>query len=513
MANEVQERFPDPNDPAMRGPQRNPLLMDPNLGPSSAQAQVPDLGGAGTRTSTQAYLDTLGPPQSDEDIMRQIGGIEEKRGKVESDAAGRMESRLAGADAMLASPIRPPTPPKLQDIPKRPNLQYRDAMQTFQSPAVLLATLGSLFTRRSAVNALTAGAGALNGFMEGDEKRVQLEEKNWKNAVEETVKQNEVEMKEFDAVFKNTELAERDRNARLLGIFSANRDEIGLATLKTGSMERLEQLHAARLKGNEVLRNSLVKAQTADDRRAQGLLAPEDYQVRAAQALQGDYKGAFQNLGFGMQRAENMRGILAAARAQRPDLSPEELGKLMAAANQTYAASTSAMRTVTSRVKNLEAIENELLEQMPAAKASSEKLPRGKFVPLNKLIQEGKIITSDPAMYDFATRNLQIAELWARSYNPTGVMRLEDRNLALSRLSTATSKEAWNTVVNAIESGVKANIRGANKTLNNFRSQGIEEVPTSADSPRPRAVNPKTGQAVDWDGSKWVDPITGEAVK
>ena len=46
--------------------------------------------------------------------------------------------------------------------------------------------------------------------------------------------------------------------------------------------------------------------------------------------------------------------------------------------------------------------------------------------------------------------NLQLAELWARAMNPTGVMRASDREIALANLSTATSPQTYRVVVDQV---------------------------------------------------------------
>lgn len=92
---------------------------------------------------------------------------------------------------------------------------------------------------------------------------------------------------------------------------------------------------------------------------------------------------------------------------------------------------------------------------IPAVLEQSKNVYRSGFVPLNKLIQAGQVATSDPALKEFAIANLQLAEHWARAMNPTGVMRNEDRNLALAALSTADSKETYERAVRQIEKQIK----------------------------------------------------------
>lgn len=107
-------------------------------------------------------------------------------------------------------------------------------------------------------------------------------------------------------------------------------------------------------------------------------------------------------------------------------------------------------RTEATRAANLDIILNSTKAAIPQALAASDAVPRGKWVPVNQAIQRYQAGESDPALAAFAVANLQLVELWARSMNPTGVMRASDREIAMHNLSTATSPEAYRTVVNQV---------------------------------------------------------------
>ena len=112
------------------------------------------------------------------------------------------------------------------------------------------------------------------------------------------------------------------------------------------------------------------------------------------------------------------------------------------------------------------------------------KLPRGKWVPLNQLIQHGQVITSDPRLKDFAIQNLQVAELWARAMNPTGVMREGDRDLALQYLSAADSPQTYAVAVRDIMDFARREGAVA-KSLSNQLSTGSEDEQQPASAPAP----------------------------
>jgi hypothetical protein len=123
--------------------------------------------------------------------------------------------------------------------------------------------------------------------------------------------------------------------------------------------------------------------------------------------------------------------------------------------NARQAEVSSEARTKGTREANLDIILRVTDSAIPAALEASEKVPRGKFVPLNQIIQGGEVRTSDTNLMQFGMANLQLAEGWARAMNPTGVMRESDRDKALSFLSTATSQQTYKALVEQLRTQIQ----------------------------------------------------------
>lgn len=108
-------------------------------------------------------------------------------------------------------------------------------------------------------------------------------------------------------------------------------------------------------------------------------------------------------------------------------------------------------RVRANREENLNLILKAADAAIPAALEASKALPRSDYVPLNKLIQKGEIMSSDPRLVEFGMANLQLAEHWARAMNPTGVMRESDRDKALHFLDTAYGNNTYERAVHQLE--------------------------------------------------------------
>lgn len=116
-------------------------------------------------------------------------------------------------------------------------------------------------------------------------------------------------------------------------------------------------------------------------------------------------------------------------------------------------------RTLANREANLKVILRVTDAAVPAALEASEKVSRTGFVPLNRIIQAGQVMTSDPDLRAFGMANLQLAEGWAKAMNPTGVMRVEDRNLALNFLSTADSAATYRRLVMQLQKQINRELK------------------------------------------------------
>lgn len=188
-----------------------------------------------------------------------------------------------------------------------------------------------------------------------------------------------------------------------------------------------------------------------------GGLSDDALNIRAAQWNAGDYEGATKNVGRGAQGGATLEAIANRAAEQliAQGHTPDQAAAAVSANMQKFRASgigqNAESRTSATREANLNLILKATDAAIPAALEQSEKVSRTGWVPLNKVIQGGQVMASDPELRKFGMANLQLAEHWARAMNPTGVMRESDRDLALHFLSTADSKETYKQAVNQLK--------------------------------------------------------------
>jgi hypothetical protein len=181
----------------------------------------------------------------------------------------------------------------------------------------------------------------------------------------------------------------------------------------------------------------------------------------AARRLKEGDLSALTNIGRGAQASHDLGRIqnrMADILVKEDGLSMTDAAKKVSTAVQAFKASqvgqSAEARTGATREANLNLILKATDAAIPAALEASEKVARTGWVPLNKIIQKGQIVISDPDLMKLGMANLQLAEHWARAMNPTGVMRESDRDKALEFLSTATSKETYKALVEQLKTQI-----------------------------------------------------------
>lgn len=227
---------------------------------------------------------SFGPQISD--YAKQIAGVDtaaaneiEKNNKRASSIWDRVDALPKPQKPNLTRPEAPPaahTPP--------------NPIQSWGSVASVLATFGSLATRRPLMNALNSSAAAMNAIRANDAEAYQRELEQWKMNSEYAQKLNEYELKQYDILHEqykddkdtllahanaltvanqNTALAARIKTEGLAGLESHLKDmrEWGLKMKEFGlQVERAADDHEAKVNNLETL---YAKAVTSGDTVAQ----------------------------------------------------------------------------------------------------------------------------------------------------------------------------------------------------------------------------------------------------
>jgi hypothetical protein len=395
-----------------------------------------------------------------------------ERSKVIDQSVSNLQGMQTSRARLLRDTVGGVAPPNLAVAGEPPKQQLQDPFKVFQNPAVLIATLGSLMTRAPATAALNAGASAMEAQRKGDIQAYEAARENWKDKTEQIKEINEKELAKYEAIWKNKQLAVSEKLAKLNGLSAASRDEIMIAGLQTGRLDRIDAILEARRKANTEIVKSLemddMHRATADLARARtqqiqqlnqggGPLNPDTARFMARQMIGGNYSaltGLFQQKGAKAQIEAASRQILMEEKGMSEEEAADYITDRVAKFQGTKAYQTTAGR-YGARV---ETATNEVEQLVPQALETSKALPRGRFVPINQLLQAYQKGTSDPAYNDFAIANFSLINAYTRAMNPTGTPHVNDRleQHAQGILSLATSPQAYEVQVRRLWKEVQA---------------------------------------------------------
>ena len=179
----------------------------------------------------------------------------------------------------------------------------------------------------------------------------------------------------------------------------------------------------------------------------EGTIPDDDAQFMAKQYLAGD-KSILQNLGRGAQGSKNILKLRQAitAEAKEQGLSPEQVAGRLAEYNATVAEE----RKIGNIAGGVEFASSELNKFIPLALKSSAAVPRGKFVPFNKLLQAGESSISDPdlkRLYVNTQGVLNAYDVLAARGGSDTAKREHNRQM----LMTADSQESYKAALDAMK--------------------------------------------------------------
>lgn len=387
----------------------------------------------------------------------------EKEGAAQEKETGPYKEKLL---SVLNSPAAAHAHmEQVQEAPKPED--YRKYSMEFAGAMAVMGALAGRFTRNAGNASLNAFAGALKGWQSGNLQAYETAAKEWEQNTKKTLENNQIELDKYKQVMEDKKLNIDQMMASMNIIATEHQNKImfdaTMAKNYTLALNAADKMAANQTK----TQTSFDKLQEVRQKQqAETKASVEDLNAHPEKVSQmplKDYqklKGDAEVLGLtipdqvvskgGTPRSANAMAVQKFME-EHPDATAEQLQEFTA----HQAELSSAGRTKGTRETNLDIILRVTDSAIPAALAASDKVPRGKWVPLNEIIQKGQVATSNTELAQFGMANLQLAEGWARAMNPTGVMRESDRDKALSFLSTATSQQTYKALVEQLRTQIQ----------------------------------------------------------
>lgn len=173
----------------------------------------------------------------------------------------------------------------------------------------------------------------------------------------------------------------------------------------------------------------------------------------AAQYLAGD-KSVMQNLGRGAQGAANIVKLRTEIYNQANEQGLN--GKDIVNNFNEQAGNLAGQRSIGTRSANISLAANEANNMIPIALEASAKVPRGEWMPWNKMVQAYQTGTSSPELARFVAATNSLVNSYVRAVSPSGVPTDSMREHAYSMLNSAQSPKAYEAVTSIMQDEMKA---------------------------------------------------------
>lgn len=202
----------------------------------------------------------------------------------------------------------------------------------------------------------------------------------------------------------------------------------------------------------------------------------------AAQYLAGD-KSVMQNLGRGAQGSANIVKLRTEIYKQAGDAGLD--GKAIVNNFNEQAGNLAGQRSIGTRSANISLAANEANNMIPIALEASAKVPRGEWMPWNKMVQAYQTGTSSPELARFVAATNSLVNSYVRAVSPSGVPTDSMREHAYSMLNSAQSPKAYEAVTSIMQDEMKAAMQAPGQVRKELRHDDTPSAETKGAAPKP----------------------------
>lgn len=285
--------------------------------------------------------------------------------------------------------VRPPPLPSLpryQDIPPSPQHEFSDTINVFKNPAVVLATLGSLFTRAPLTAAMNAGGAAMEAYHKGDQETAQLKQKEWEQAARQAEQQNKIELEKYKEAWERRDVDVKQKFAEMAALAAGYKDSLINAAVASGNIDVVEKILVARETAQ--IRNTQALELYKEKQDLIAKLKPLDSETAdfmARQLIEGNTQqltGLFRSQGAKTQVEEQARRILTEERG----MSNQQAAEYVVRKAQGLAGIRAGAQALGRREAQVIGAATTAQATAPRVIEASENVSRTQFPSINRII-------------------------------------------------------------------------------------------------------------------------------
>lgn len=346
----------------------------------------------------------------------------------------------------------------------------------FGSMLVAMAMIGGAASRGNWLGVSNSLNGAVKGYIDGSKEQAAKQYQDYKTQFDSAVKKEDQALKEYQNILQNRKLSlnEMFQQFSIVGSKYDQQDAVIAARTKSvdamwkavesrrTALERLQQQH-------DNMDNQLQMHQDSERTRLQiaGMAHPggagggfegKNGEILAALAEKGI------SLPAGFRSKQQQLGLLNALTSRNPDLSADQIADKIKSGQIDLANLKVEGRTAAGIAGKVAYAEQEIEQTIPLVREASAKLPRGEFLPFNKLKQMGEKEFSNPDLAEFRMYMTSLSNAYDM-LAARGGTDVEKRAENRKNFDTAQSPEALERVIRAAQKEAQASGRAAAKSM------------------------------------------------
>lgn len=366
-----------------------------------------------------------------------------------------------------------PHDPQLTSAPKPPKFDYTDPIKAFQNPAVLIATLGSLFSRAPMTAALNAGAAAMTAYHKGEAEVFTQKREEWKEALDAAMRNNQIELDKYNVAWKKSDAAVKDKMAELAAVAAGQKNETVIAAIRTGQIDKIDGIYEGLQKAQDKLKEIQARTKSVDLANAE-----------STATLIGEYK--LPPLTGWAARSEYGQTVNKLIQERYPDYNAQDyyagLARKRVEATAEPMANRAALTALTKQKAAIDSYESLAKKNGAVLVQLAEKVDNTGLPVIERWLRAGQQATGDP---DVAKFNAQIqiyrAEVARILSNPslTGVLTDHARTEAEGFLQGGASSGQIRAVVELFNQDFERRSQSINEELDSLRGKKPQSAPSN----------------------------------
>jgi hypothetical protein len=403
----------------------------------------------------------------------QMEGIGQDQQKAYGDYQSALAKPMSALSRANAAPI--PAPPQQEKLPDAPhaNANNKDAL-AFASAMAVLGAVASRFARVPGQVALSAFAGAMKGWQEGNREAYEASAHEWEQNTKKTIENNRMVLDKYKEVLANRKMNidQQMSQIQLLAAQYQDRMTYDAAAAKNYTMvaQIYEKSHEATEKAQQAFQ-SLQEKRNADQLRYGGTttMSPETRRRIAEQVLAGD-STARQNIGRGIQGAADIRAVNEAITQVATERGMS--GADIAQAQAEFQGLKAGERALALKQANIETAVREADNMIPLALAASDASKRSGLVTWNKATQRYDAETGDPNYARFVAATNSLINIYGRAISGGGKGTVSDLEHAREILNPAMPPAAYKAAIEQMQAEMQAALKSPGQVRQDMRDRG-----------------------------------------